>query len=120
MFHSECKGTLLEYEVCLDEVIKRNQAKNTDSDGFLLGAHLVKLTLLDAMLGIPLMRQTSGEEQTQLVMKSALDEGSEIRRLQKILGIDDQALFDALQIPPKGKIRFEEVLGRYASPHPGQ
>src|SRR5436190_8531233 len=38
---------LLAYEVEHDEVIERNKAKNTDSDGFLLGALLEQWIFVD-------------------------------------------------------------------------
>lgn len=91
----DCKDlNLLHFFVCTDRVFQRNVEKNTDSDGFRLGALLERWTSLDALTKNPglNLKSFTSENGWRLVVAGQLDDFRKMRALQKKLGLDDDAL----------------------------
>ncbi len=89
---------LLAYEVEHDEVIERNKAKNTDSDGFLLGALLEQWIFVDQMYPTMASNGFTNKEGAKLVRESLVEHFRRFRDLQKKFALDDDALLDAAGI----------------------
>ncbi len=68
------------YEVEHDEVIERNKAKNTDSDGFLLGALLEQWIFVDQMYPTMASNGFTNKEGAKLVRESLVEHFRRFRR----------------------------------------
>src|SRR5206468_10013700 len=80
---SSHKLNLLSYEVDLDKVIERNKAKNTDSDGFVLGALLWQWIYVDQMYPTMASNGFTNEQGAKLVRESLVEHFRRFRELQK-------------------------------------
>src|SRR6266496_2279806 len=78
----------------LNRVLDRNRSRNTDSDGFLLGASLGMWMNLEILLKIASDRFNSSED-LQLGRRYAVETFAKMRELQKKLGVNDDALLSA-------------------------
>jgi hypothetical protein len=103
-------------EEIYSKVITRNTAANTDSDGFMIGVRFVELLQLYARLDIADVRTFNGEAKVTEAAKLAKFCHAELRRLQKKIGVDDDALMKAAQPPSAEKeTRMRAILTAYDS-----
>jgi hypothetical protein len=92
--------------------ILRNKSRQADSDGFMLGASFAKWKEVDWALELKLMDSFNSPSETARARRSAAQYLSEVRKLQKTLGIDDQALLRAIDCSTPQCI--ERIKGRIA------
>jgi hypothetical protein len=104
---------ILENAVALDRVIDRNKSRNTDSDGFLLGAYLGKWMHLEILLSIGPKPQFNSAEAIQLIKEDATATFAKMRELQKKLGVNDDALFSAAGFKRIEKIK--DMMAKFES-----
>jgi hypothetical protein len=99
----------LQKQAHMNEVISRNKSANTDSDGFMLGARLRELCELNSLIELVETNQNVQQFNSAADLKNAKEElkryASEIRALEKKLGIDDDQLIAASNISPNESAR---------------
>jgi hypothetical protein len=106
--HASRTLNILESAVALDRVIDQNKSRNTDSDGFLLGAYLGKWMHLEILLSVgakPQFSSVNSAEDIRLVKEDAIETFAKMRELQKKLGVNDDALFSAAGFQHAEKIK---------------
>jgi uncharacterized phage infection (PIP) family protein YhgE len=93
--HVDISLTYLEEHV--NKVILQNKSRQKDSDGFMLGARVEQLKLIDVLLSLEGLRDFNSQEAITAALDKAHQYALDIRKLQKKLGVDDDALIvDAL------------------------
>ena len=106
--------SLVDLEGDLADVIINNQARQKDSDGFMLGARLATVKQIDFLLHWDTVKERNSAEQIAAAQKHCRHDVAEIRTLQKQLGIDDDALISAIGVTkPEGITRIKALLASY-------
>ncbi len=113
---SDChEVNLLAAVVCFERVFERNISRNADSDGFMLGATIEEWRLVDVFLKHRTMSAFTSQKDEALVAEGQMEHFRKIRELQKRLGIDDDALLNALEWKSPGKQETKLLLSEYDS-----
>jgi len=98
----------------LAEVILNNKSRQKDSDGFMLGARVEQIQQIDILLRSNRREQFNTPEQIATAYNSCRSYVADIRKLQKQLGIDDDAMISAMGVTkPEGFSQFKTLLASY-------
>jgi hypothetical protein len=107
---------LLQLEAHTNEVIARNKAANTDSDGFMIGARLGQMWDLSLLLEF-FEDNEPNSVQTSQARQSLEGYASDIRRREKELAINDDLVVQAAEPDPrdhKYRAELKELILKYA------
>jgi hypothetical protein len=98
----------------INAVISRNSAKNTDSLGFYLGARASAVILLDVLFKVPATSQANSAQDIASARAAAQKYAVGVRELQKQMGIDDEALCQALGLSGATAQETKSLLASFA------
>lgn len=96
------------------DVIVRNQSRQTDSVGFMLGARYQEWRQLELLLRSAGVRKFNSAAEIESGLRDSKSYFVQMRSLQKELGIDDDALISALGITnPEGIAQMKAQIAGY-------
>jgi hypothetical protein len=117
MTDCESKGNLVSIVACMEDVLRRNTSRNTDSDGFVLGALFSEWSEVATSLKNHLFFKFTSEAEIALVAQGQIENFRKVRNLQKKFGIDDDALLNAAGFTEQGETKL--LMAKYdAMAHP--
>lgn len=113
---SRCGLNLACLEARFDELMANSKFRKKDSDGFMLGARTEQLNEIDSVAHEDTREWFNTHEDIVSAYNLCREYVTEIRKLQKRLGIDDDTLLSAIDVWNSQDVaRMKEVLASYDS-----
>jgi hypothetical protein len=103
-------SSVLQLVVTMNEVIARNQANRTDSDGFMLGARFSQWHELNGHLRDSSVYQSNSQSSIAERQEDCRRYFSEMRELQKKLGLNDDQLIEAVGVDKQFVPEIKQAL----------
>lgn len=98
----------------LAKVIQNNESRQKDSDGFMLGARLGEVQQIDILLHLDGVERFNSQEDVATTRKDCREFVADIRKLEKQLGVDDDAVISAIgATEPELFSRTKALLASY-------
>jgi len=111
---SKCGMNLACLEARFDELITNSKSRQKDSDGFMLGARTEQVNEIDSVAHNDTRELFNTHEEIVSAYNLCREYVTEIRKLQKRLGIDDDTLLSAIDVWNSQDVtRMKEVLASY-------
>jgi hypothetical protein len=95
---SRCGMHLVCLEARFDEVINNSKSRQKESDGFMLGARTEQVNEIDSVAHNDTRELFNTHEEIVSAYNLCREYVTEIRKLQKQLGIDDDTLLSAIDV----------------------
>ena len=105
--------SLVYLEGHLDEVIDNNKSRQKDSDGFMLGARAEQVNEIDSIAHDDTRELFNTHQEIVSAYNLCREYVTEIRKLQKRLGIDDDTLVSATDLWNSQGVHMKALLASY-------